>query len=433
MMSSPAAAASNSSEPVQYPLTQSRRRYAFLYSPGWMIAVGLGVRIASLLIGKSYHVEGHWHFWEMSAIGYSLAVGHGFGSPWGVSTGPTAWTAPLYPFLVALIFHVFGLQTHAAALALFTFNSIFSALTSWTLYRIGCRVFNDKVAAISGWTWALYPYAIFWSVRWIWETTLSTFLLSFLFLLTLEMEGDNRLWSWCRYGFLWGVVALTNTSILSFLPFAGCWLAYKLYRAGRSFVVPVVLSAIVFWAVITPWLARNYVVFHKFIFIRGDFGSELRTGNNADAKGTWVPIYRAGNNASLLSRYVQMGEVAFDAEQAQLAKTWIAENPKQFLWLCGLRVYYFWTGWPEDATRSFQPFYIALGMLGWGGLLVAVRRHIHGSFLFASLLVFYPLVYYVVFPTDRYHHTIEPELLVLSAWFLLSRRVASGRAVETPS
>ena len=432
-MSSTAAAANNSSEPVQHLSPQSRRRYPFLFSPAWMIAVGLGVRIASLLISKSYHVEGHWHVWEMSAIGFSLAVGHGFGSPWGGLTGPTAWTAPLYPFLVALIFRIFGVLTPAAALALFTFNSIFSALTSWTIYRIGCRVFNDKVGAWSGWIWALYPYAVFWSVRWIWETTLSTFLLSLLFLLTLEMEGDNRLWPWCRYGLLWALVALTNTSTLSFLPFAGCWLAYRLYRAGQSFVVPVVLSAIIFWAAITPWLVRNYVVFHKFIFIRGDLGSELRTGNNADAKGTWVPDYRAGNNPSLLLRYTQMGEVAFDAEQARLAKAWIAENPKRFLLLCALRVYYFWTGWPEDATRLYQPFYIALGMLGWGGLIVAIRRHIRGSFLFASLLVFYPLVYYIVFPTDRYHHAIEPELLVLSAWFLLSRRVASDRGIETSS
>ena len=85
--------------------------------------------------------------------------------------------------------------------------------------------------------WALYPDTIFWSVKWIWETSLSAFLLSLLFMLTVEMEGDERVSSWIGYGLLWGVEALTNPAALSFLPFAGCWLAYQLHRRGKRFVV----------------------------------------------------------------------------------------------------------------------------------------------------------------------------------------------------
>lgn len=385
-----------------------------------MVIVALLVRLACMFITKSYLLNGHWYVWEMSQIGYSLATGHGFGSPWVPGTGPTAWTAPLYPFAVGFIFLIFGIHTHASAIALFTFNSIFSALTCWTIYRIASRVFNEKVAAWSGWIWAFLPYALYWSTEWIWETTLSTFLLSMLFLLTLEMEGDNRLWPWFRYGLLWGLVALTNTSLLSFLPFAGGWLAYRLYREGKAFLRPVLLSALIFWAVITPWLVRNYRVFHTFIFIRSDFGSELRAGNNPEAKGVWDPHYRTSDNKFLLLEYMQSGEVAYDAEQGRLAKRWIAENRRRFLWLCGRRIYFFWTGWPELAMRPYQIIYIAAGLLGIGGLLVACRRRIHGVFLFASLLIFYPLVYYVVFPTDRYRHPIEPQLVILSVWVLLA-------------
>ena len=123
------------------------------------------------------------------------------------------------------------------------FNSVFSALTSWTIYRIARRVFNETVAVWSGWVWALLPYSIYWSVYWVWETSLSAFLLSLLFVLTLEMEDDDRLWSWFGYGLLWGIVALTNTSMVAWLPFSGCWLAYQLYRRGKRFVVPVALGA----------------------------------------------------------------------------------------------------------------------------------------------------------------------------------------------
>ena len=52
-------------------------------------------------------------------------------SPFGGDTGPSAWTAPVYPWIVSLAFRVFGSYTHAASFALLTFNSLCSALTSW--------------------------------------------------------------------------------------------------------------------------------------------------------------------------------------------------------------------------------------------------------------------------------------------------------------
>ena len=85
----------------------------------------------------------------------------------------------------------------------------------------------------------------------------------------------------------------------------------------------------VFWMVIAPWLVRNYLVFDHVIFIRGDLGSELRTGNNPLATGHFVPNYRAGSNVGLTVEYNHMGEVAWVAEQGDLARKWIAENTQK--------------------------------------------------------------------------------------------------------
>ena len=405
---------------VEVQTLSPRIRKSILYSPAWMVAFGLAVRIICIYAQGWYRLDAkHWMGFEMASIGRSLTLGQGFASPWEGSTGPTAWTAPLYPWLISLVFRVFGVFSHGAALALFTFNSFFSALTSWTIYRIACRTFNPKVGAWSGWLWALSPYAIYWSVVWIWETTLSTFLLSLLFLLTLELEGDDRLWRWARYGLLWGIVALTNTSMLSWLPFAGCWLAYKLYRDNKRFIVPVAVSAVLFWAVITPWLVRNYVVFGQLIFVRGDLGTELRVGNNPEATGVWVQSYHPGNNPQLFARYRQMGEVSFNTEQKQLATQWIAKNPGRFLWLVYRKFFFYWGGHPESLVRFFEPLYLCLSVLGIAGLVTAVRQRASGMFLFTTLILFYPLIYYITFPNDRYHHPIEPELLVLAVWQLL--------------
>ena len=156
--------------------------------------------------------------------------------------------------------------------------------------------------------WALYPDTIYWAVRWIWETSLSAFLLSLLFMLTVEMEGDERLSSWIGYGLLWGIEALTNTAALSFLPFAGCWLAYQLHRRGKQYLAPALISAVVFWMAIMPWLIRDYRVMGHFVLVRDNAGNELRLGNNPLSEGQYVLALHPSQNALVLAKYKRMGE-----------------------------------------------------------------------------------------------------------------------------
>ena len=226
-----------------------------------MVLFGLVVRVLYIIVAHSYRFAlFDWSVFEMANLARSLATGHGFSAPYGVDFGPSALTPPIYPWVVSLAFRAFGVFSNGAGFAMLVFNSIFSALTSWTIYRIARRVFNETVAVWAGWVWALLPYAIYYSVDWIWETSLSAFLLSLLFMLTLEMEGDGGLLWWSGYGLLWGIAALTNTAVISFLPFSGCWLAYQLHRHGKRFLVPVMFSAAVFWMTLMPWLEqfKNY-------------------------------------------------------------------------------------------------------------------------------------------------------------------------------
>jgi 4-amino-4-deoxy-L-arabinose transferase-like glycosyltransferase len=402
-----------------------------------MVAVGLAVRVVLMFVGRTYHqaVMPQGQVNEMERLAYSLAVGHGFSDPYVINTGPSAWTPPLYPWLLAMAFRVFGVYSHAASIVMLLFNSICAALTSWTLYRIACCIFNQSVAAWMGWVWALLPYSIRWSTTWLWETTLSAFLLSLLFMLSLEMEDNDRLLWWSGYGLLWGIAALTNTAMLAFLPFSGAWLAYHLYRRGKRVIVPVVLSAVVFWASITPWLVRNYSVFGEFVFIRDNLGNELRAGNNPLAQGWNATQYHAGYNPTLLREFAEIGEPAINAEQETEAQVWIREHPARFVVLCLRRFYYFWAGvpttWGGDmrtgVDRVKNWIFLLSSILAWGGLILAIKRRVHGAFLFTTLVLFYPLVYYVTFPAARYRHPIDPELTLLAV-FLLWSIVAGARA-----
>ncbi len=404
------------------------------HSPAWMVLIGFALRVLWIVLAHTYRfrtTEANFGFgWEIGRLAYSLANGHGFSSPFGGNTGPSAWNAPLYPWILSFTFRMFGSYSPAAAVTMLVFNSIFAALTSWTIYVTARHVFNQTVALWSGWIWALLPYTIFWSVRWIWETSLSAFLLSLLFMLTLGMEGDERPSSWIGYGLLWGVEALTNPAALSFLPFAGGWLVYQLYRRRKPFVLPSLLSAAFFWMTIMPWLVRNYETFGKPVFIRDNFGMEFRIGNNPLSEGPYVLAYHPSQSASQLAKYQRMGELAFIADQGGRARHWIAENPGRCAVITFRRVIFFWEGLPrlskiQGLSETKNSLFLASSVVAIWGLLLAIKRRVHGVFLFASLLIFYPVVYYITFPQPRYRHPIDPELLILGVYVVSEARTRS--------
>src|ERR1700733_4460804 len=99
----------------------------------WMGAIPLFLRVGWIVIGHTYKfksADNNFGFgWEMGSIGAAIASGHGFSNPFGPATGPTAWEPPLYPYLVAGVFRVFGIYSRASAFVLLTVNSVFSALT----------------------------------------------------------------------------------------------------------------------------------------------------------------------------------------------------------------------------------------------------------------------------------------------------------------
>ncbi len=411
----------------------------FLHSPSWMVVIAFLVRIGWIVLAHTYRIRTTEHNFgfgfETGRIAYSLAHGMGFSSPFGGDTGPSAWTAPIYPWILSLAFRAFGSYSPASAFVMLTFNSIFGALTSWTIYRTARRLFNLKVALWAGWVWALYPDMIFWAVRWIWETSLSAFLLSLLFMLTIEMESDDRISSWLGYGVLWGVAALNNPASLSFLPFAGLWLAYQLHRHGKRYLAPALVSAVVFWMTIMPWLVRDYRVMGHVVLIRDNAGNELRIGNNPLAEGQYVLAYHPTQNAILLKRYQRMGEYEFCVDQGRRAKQWIAENPGKFAEITVKRVWYFWNGIPRLAKNANlaelkNSHTLLLSILGLWGLLLALKRRVHGVFLFASLIVVYPLVYYICFPEPRYRHPIDPELVILGVYLISESKPRNAANAE---
>ena len=114
-------------------------------------------------------------------------------------TGPTAWIAPAYPYFVALVFHFFGILTKASIIAIFTVQSMFSALTVIPILGIARYTVGRRAGLWAVWTWILFPWFCKWSVTWVWDMSLSALLLSLLFWYALSLTQASTRSSWIGF------------------------------------------------------------------------------------------------------------------------------------------------------------------------------------------------------------------------------------------
>ena len=371
--------------------------------------------------------------WESAQIAYSLFAGHGFSSPFhGAQSGPTAWFPPVYVWITAALYRIFGAYTLGFMLAMRGLNIAFVAADAFLIFRIADRCVGRQCAVFASWTWALLPYALLFAPGALtipfdpsylllgWYFAFSSFLMTLLFFLTLTVEESQKLLAWLVYGLVWGVAALSNPVLLSFMPAAG-WFLLRDSRIKRSHAS---LALLIFALVIAPWIIRNTQVFHRPTFIRDNFGAELRAGNCEWCEGQWFPAAYPALGPQQLNTFVNLGERTFIDLETQKAANFIRKHPVRFAILSFRRAVYFWSGPPLSSgtyptLAGFRnSLFLLSSLLAFAGLWLAIRNHNHYAGLFGGVMLLYPLVYYLTFTTDEYRIPIEPLLLILGTFVL---------------
>lgn len=421
----------------------------------WLLPLSFALQIAAIALLHQYRVragDDNFEFgWEMGRIARSIVQGHGFSSPYEGNTGPTAWEPPLYPYLMAAVFKLFGIYSRSSAWVLLSINSVFAALTCIPVYLIAQRTFGERVAKWSAYAWGLNPYIWYWSVHWIWDTTFTPLVLACVFLLAIELSHvtsdafvqrdfsrSPELRVWVLFGALYGIGALANPTMLAFLPFCGLWIWRQRYRQRLRSFTGVVVSSLVFFAVLSPWIIRNYEVFHRFVFLRDDFGFQLRLGNGPYADGMLMAYLQPNLNKLELQKFQNLGELDYSDSCKRQAFDWITTHPGRFAVISLKRLFYYWNGVPR-ATSSLAPLdfrtsaFLATSVLAIWGAIRAVRQKRPGAWLFAGLMIFYPAIYYFVYPHARYRHPIEPELTILIVFLILEALGAKNQPQRTRS
>lgn len=417
-----------------------------------MVIVALALRfvvMAFTYTGQLDPARDHFAFgFETGRIARSIATGRGFSSPYPEPTGPTALMTPVYPYLLAGVFRLFGIYTTASALVILSLNNLFSALTCLPVFSVARKTFGPDTARWAGWAWAFFPYSVALGNVWIWETSLTTLLLSLLLLETLQLEQSTQLIAWVGHGLLWGLAALTSPAVLSVSPFLWTWIWHRQRRRGTACGHLVVVAALILLACVTPWLVRNYRAFDRFVLFRSNFGLEFMVGNSEDLSKPESDGVRPADNPAEMEKIRRLGEPAYMAEKQREAWEFLAHDPGLFVWLTLRRIVYLWTGiweshpsWRLDDEYGMPNIlaYSALSFLAFLGLRRGIRGRREYIIPLAILLTFFPLVYYITHPDVRYRHPIDPAIVILAVYGATDRlhqprtgSRASRNAGETP-
>jgi len=397
----------------------------------------------ALRVGFAWNWQSHFSrqalsvipfLFESGNIAHSLATGAGFGSPFRVATGPTAWMTPLYPLLLSAIMRIFGPYTFASWTAAVSLNIVASTAACIPIFSAGRRIGGIRLAAAAAWLWAIFPNAILLSFESLWDTSLSALLGATLLWATLRVDDSRGRASWAAYGLLWGMVLMTNAALISLLPFLLAWLAYR-----RGLEKPLIAAAIALLCCV-PWTIRNYSVFHSFIPLRSVLGLQLWVGNNPAAKVIWLGEHHPINDTRERNRYVSMGEIAYMRDKTREAVGYMTTHPRQEAGLMWGRFVSIWSGGTPSPASDFinRPsawfryvllFNLCAALGALGGILFLFRRGNPYGFPLAVYPVIYPWAFYLTLALPRYRHPIDPALMLLTAVTLLElsgRRTAAA-------
>ncbi len=407
-----------------------------------MVLVALMVRLMVVLFGFHDQTDPSDHHaafgWEMGWVARSIFQGHGFSSPFFPTTGATALVPPLFPYLVAWMFHLFGLYTAKAAFAILSINSLFSAMTCIPLYFSTRHALGEKAAVMAGWCWVVYPYAIYFSGARVWDYALTGLLFTTCFYFAQRLHRQKRLLGWLGFGLVYGVAALANPSVLTMFPVFLLLTVLEMRRSDARWLLRCAVAVVGLVAALAPWTIHNYRVLHFAGPVRDNFWLECWAGNNGDTFESNAVWAHPASNPVEMQRFEAVGEIAYIAEKKTLAMNFIEQNPAFFAGLSLRRAFSYWTGF-----WSFSPAYLNKEPLEIADvffctsitvlMLLGARRFWRRDWLSAlpylALITIFPITYYFTHATPDYRQPIEPEVVVLVVMGILSLKRITRPAV----
>ena len=418
-------------EPTQArAVTGSRRRMAL----GFVLVIAAALRLA------------HWAAVRDQPFFGRLAMDSQEYDRWARVIASGDWLghepffqAPLYPYLVAVGYRVFGDSTDA----IYLLQIAFAVAGLAALARAADRSLGAPHGIVAAALGALYGPFLFHDVQLLKASlavTVTCFLLWAL-VVAREREGARI---WLGAGALLGVLALLRENALLLAPFLLPLAARR--GQGRRSAARMAALLLGMALPLAPVAARNAALGGGLLPTTWQGGVNFWIGNNPEADGTYRPLV-PGKQVPALER-AEPRRIAEAAAGRRLtgsevsrfwldrALAWARRHPLDFLRLQVVKagLYLSWYEWPDAVdyywTQSLSPAlalplaeFGAVSLLAAVGLLLARRR----LAALAPVLLFelgWALSTIAFFLFSRYRLPAVPGLLILAAIPF----VATGRA-----
>ena len=237
---------------------------------------------------------------------------------------PTAVRPPAYPYFLAI-----GLFLGSGIVGLRIIHFLLLSATGLFVYKLLSRQFGIFEGLIGLLLVILYPFFYYTAGTLYPQTLAALLLLVAVFLLFIRQE-PGRL-HYLAAGSMAGCLILTTPSFIFTLLFVLCWILFTSTRRRIQSAAIVFLGAAL---IVGPWVARNYRVFHSFVFVSTNGGFNLLMGNNENTTPTSGMVDISAYMSEVQSR--QMGEIERDRFLRQKALEYIRRHPGR-----SIKLYFF--------------------------------------------------------------------------------------------
>ena len=387
-----------------------RKRYIILL----LIFLGaFAVRILFIsTLDNSVDVWGDW--WD--ELGWKLATGKGFWvkNPYFPDGEPFySWRTPGFPLFLAMIYKIFGHSYLAAKIGL----AFISCLSVILLYLLGKELIDEKAGFVSAGIYSIYPASIFWT-GYLAPVTLEIF---FLFLLIyLLIRGEKTLKNSLFFfgGIILGIASCIRSLFLMYVPAVFLWLLIKnkkmLKREFWIFILGFCIS-------ISPWVIRNYKIFHRLVFTSTEGGIVCYIANNenslAQPSGYWNPP------PSYFEKLKGMDELSINRYLYREAFRFIKNNPGIYIKLVWDRFIRFWRFYPHTFSgpgQNYSLFHVVVGFLTFAPLLILGGMGVIKSFRrWKDFLLVYLVIFFWATPIILFFKTVIRYREPLAGFFIL--------------
>jgi 4-amino-4-deoxy-L-arabinose transferase-like glycosyltransferase len=335
----------------------------------------------------------------------------------------TTFRAPGYPFFLAGLYLVLGLEQRleAARLIQAALGAALAPLTALLALSLGL---SPRAARLAGGLVALYPILWLYPIGLASENTFLPLVVLGL-LATLAAARGLHPWAAVGAGLALGAATLTRGALALFLPISAIWLWRTSPRSGLRQAALLTVAAS---AALIPWMVRNSRILGRPAFVENSAGYNLFIGYHPEGSGNFdvrvsvIPLRILDDNER-------------DRWTMEQAAGFIRGNPGRALRLLPLRLAHFFGLEDREmvyfySNNYFGPIpgplllllylalvfpFVAMALGATFGLAFAAARPARG--LVIGLIAALLLAYIPILAEPRFHLPLVPVLAAYASSF----------------